>query len=162
MEVSSWVVLHFGSDLDGESKCSMVWWGLWRILHLWRDLHWLLKCPAPFVHKRLTFSTYIRPSWDIALNSLQAYRGCLVVLQITQSLLASKLVAKEAALFDGFLGGCNCFLVAVHEASDACKLMKLRKSWKGGMLVAAWLFLPFEKSVKIKLQFDHWSDETLG
>ena len=26
-------------------------------------------------------------------------------LAITQSLLASKLVAKEAALFDGFLGG---------------------------------------------------------
>ena len=42
-----------------------------------------------------------------------------MVLQITQSLLASKLVAKEVALFDGFLGGCNYFLGAVREASDA-------------------------------------------
>ena len=40
-------------------------------------------------------------------------------LAITQSLLAYKLVAKEAALFDGFLGDCNCFLGAVREASDA-------------------------------------------
>ena len=101
------------------------------ILHLCRDLHSFLKClpPTQLVHKRLTFTTCILSSGDMALNLVQMYRGCFSVLRTTQLLSTFELVAWGVTLLCGFLDSSVCFLGAAHEASDAwaCKSMKSRR-----------------------------------